>query len=47
MADDECQARAALIAALLEGLALQHAGHRRRRFSLTEMDALARRSFSS
>jgi hypothetical protein len=36
-----------LIVALLEGLALQHAGHSRRRFSLTEMDALARRSFSS
>jgi AcrR family transcriptional regulator len=43
--DDEVQARAALIVAQIEGLALQFAGKGRRRFTLAQLDAVARRNF--
>ena len=43
--DDEYQARAALIVAQIEGLALQYAGKGRRRFTLVQLDTLARRMF--
>jgi AcrR family transcriptional regulator len=45
VSDDDYQARAALIVAQIEGLALQFAVSGRRRFSAAQLDALARRSF--
>lgn len=43
--DDEYHARAALIVAQIEGLALQYAGVGRRRFTWAQLDGLARRMF--